>query len=463
MHNIVTTSQQVILNFWRTLAAIPANFRDMRTFSIIWLGQCVSVIGSGLTQFALGLWVYQHTGSVTRFALIALSSILPHLVLAPLAGVMVDRWDRRWVMILSDIGAGLSTLMIAGLFFTNHLEVWQIYLATAISAACNTFQWPAYTAAITQFVPKQHLGRANGMVQFGQAASEILTPVLAGVLLVTIQMWGILLIDVITFLFAVGTLLLVRFPSLATPAPQHEPQVSLVAEASAGWRYITARSGLVGLLAFFAIVNFLWGMVGALIMPMILNFTTADVLGIIISCAGGGLLTGSVVMSLWGGPRRRIYGVLNFELFSGLCFLLIGFRPFAPLVALGAFGAHFTIAIISGSNQAIWQTKVAPDVQGRVFAMQQMVSNSMKPLAFLLAGPLADRVFEPLMAANTNWAANLGHLIGTGPGRGIGLLFIVMGVTKLVISLIAYCSPRIRQIEAELPDMLATPSAQASA
>jgi hypothetical protein len=129
-------------------------------------------------------------------------------------------------------------------------------------------------------------------------------------------------------------------------------------------------------------------------------------------------------------------------------------RPFAPLVALGAFGAHFTIAIINGSNQAILQSKVAPEVQGRVFAMQQMVSNSLKPLAFLLAGILADRVFEPLMAPTGLLAHSLGNIIGTGPGRGIALIFLIMGGIKVLVSLGAYLYPRIRFIEDELPDAL---------
>ena len=252
------------------------------------------------------------------------------------------------------------------------------------------------------------------MVQFGQAASEIFAPVLAGILVVTIQIWGVLLIDFVTFLFAVGTLLIIRFPKLKATTTEKKEKGALLHEAMYGWKYITVRPGLLGLLLFFAVVNFLWGTVGALIIPMILNFTSADVLGIIISIAGGGMLTGSLIMSVWGGPKRRINGVLNCELFRGFCFLLIGLRPSAWLVALGAFGAHLTIAIVSGSDQAIWQSKVVPDVQGRVFAMRQMISKSTRPLAYLLAGPLADMIFEPLLAADGFLAGNIGSIIGIG-------------------------------------------------
>jgi MFS family permease len=146
--------------------------------------------------------------------------------------------------------------------------------------------------------------------------------------------------------------------------------------------------------------------------------------------------------------------VLRFELLSGLCFLLIGLRPSAWLVAVGAFGAHLTIAIIYGSNQAIWQSKVPPNVQGRVFATQQMIAKSTTPLAYLAAGPIADKLFEPLLAFDGPLAGGIGQIIGVGPGRGIGLLFIVMGIIKVMATLGGYLYPRIRLVEDELPDAI---------
>ena len=432
--------------------------RGMRIFIVIWSGQLVSLVGSGLTSFALGLWVYERTGSVTQFALISLFAVLPGVILSPLAGALADRWDRRWVMILSDAGAGLGTLMIALLFFAGRVQVWHICLAVGISAIFGTFQYPAYAASITLLVSKRNLGRANGMVQFGQAASEILAPALAGVLVLTIQVQGVLLIDFITFIFAVTTLLLVRFPKPETTAASQTARGSLLREAAYGWTYIAAQRGLLGLLVFFAVVNFLWGILGVSITPMILGFASADVLGIIISVAGGGMLVGSLVMSAWGGPSRRINGVFSFELLSGLCFILIGLRPLAWLVAIGAFCAHLTIAIVYGSNQAIWQSKVPPDVQGRVLAVQRMIATSTRPIAYLVAGPLADRLFEPLLAPAGPLTGSIGRIVGVGQGRGIGLLFLIMGVLKVAASLGSYLYSPIRRVEDELPDVLADQS-----
>jgi MFS family permease len=215
-------------------------------------------------------------------------------------------------------------------------------------------------------------------------------------------------------------------------------------------------------LLFFAVVNFLWAMVGALITPMILSWASSEELGLVIAIAGTGMFAGSLLMSTWGGARRRINGVFSFELLSGICFVLMGLRPSLWLVAAGAFGAHVTIAVVFGSNQAIWQSKVAPEVQGRVFATQQMVARAAAPLAYLLAGPLADRVFNPLLAGDGPLASGFGRILGAGPGRGIGLIFLFMGVVKVAVTLIVRSNSRIRNVEDELPDAVLVPAGSLS-
>jgi hypothetical protein len=164
------------------------------------------------------------------------------------------------------------------------------------------------------------------------------------------------------------------------------------------------------------------------------------------------MLSGGLLMSAWGGPSRKIYGVVGPEMFSGLCFILIGLRPNPWMVAVGAFLAHMTIAVVEGSNQAIWQVKVPPDIQGRVFGAQQMVTRSTAPLAYLLAGPLADKIFEPMLAVDGSLADRLGPLLGTGIGRGIGLMFFLMGLIKIGVAAWGFINPSIRRIENDLPD-----------
>jgi hypothetical protein len=261
-----------------------------------------------------------------------------------------------------------------------------------------------------------------------------------------------MLIDFGTFLFAVSVLLIVRFPNPAKTERQQPDQGRFLKEMAYGWTYIRARPGLLGLMGFLTITTFLWSMIGALIIPMILEFTTESVLGIMISVAGFGFLSGSLVMSTWGGPKRRMTGVLGFSLLGGLFLMLIGLRPSVVLVSIGATGAHFALPIFNASNQAIWQSKVAPDVQGRVFAIRQAITRSAAPLAYLSAGPLADKVFGPLLVEGGALAGSAGQVLGVGPGRGIGLLFIVMGALVVITAGLGYLQPRVRLVEDELPD-----------
>ena len=426
--------------------------RSMRTFLTIWAGQFVSLIGSGLTGFGIGVWLYQETGSVTLLALNDLFFILPQMLFSPFAGALVDRWDRRTAMIVSDAGAGASTLFLALMLWAGRLEVWYVYLATAANALFGAFQWPAYSAATTLLVPKKHLGRAGGMVQIGEAVSQLVSPALAGTLLALIGLPGIMLIDFATFGFAVFTLLMVRIPRPPASAEGDMAQGSLWREAVFGWKYITARPGLLGLLLFFAVSNFLAGMMYPLLIPMLLDMTSPAVLGYVASIVGVGMLAGTLVMSAWGGPKRRIVGVLGFEALSGVLMMVIGFKTLVPVIAVMGFGILFCMPIVNASSQALWQSKVEPDLQGRVFAVRRMIAMSASPLAYLAVGPLADRVFEPLMAAGGPLAGSVGRVIGVGPGRGYSLMFIVMGGLVTLTALVAYAYPRVRLVEVELPD-----------
>jgi MFS family permease len=429
----------------------------MLTFFVIWSGQLVSTIGSGLTGFALGVWIYQETGSVTLFAMNLLAFAIPNLLVSPFAGALVDRWDRRWVMIMSDTGAGLATLSIAILYMTDNLQVWNIILATALNSAFSTFQWPAYSAVTTLLVPKEQLGRASGMVQIGEAISRLLAPAAAGALFVTVGLGGVIVIDFATYLFAVLTLLFVRVPSPERSEAGEEGKGALWKEALYGWTYISARAGLLGLLLIFAAFNFVSGLIMPLIMPMIMDMTSALVLGYMVSIVGVGMLVGTLVMSAWGGPKRRIHGVLGFLMLAGFSFSLLGVSPLIPVMAVAGFFLMFTMPIISGSSQAIWQSKVAPDVQGRVFSVRRMIASSMIPLAYIVAGPMADRVFRPLLLEGGALANSVGQLIGVGPGRGTGFMFIVVGAVSILVAGAGYLNPHVRNVEDELPDAIPSP------
>lgn len=426
----------------------------VRAFGLVWGGQLISAIGSGLTNFALGVWVYQKTGSVTQFAGIAFFGALPGLLVAPMVGVLVDRWDRRTVMLWTNGLSGLRTLAVAALLWQGALQIWHVYVAVAFVSVFRTFHLTAYMAATTLLVPKKHLARASGLVQLGQAAAETLAPVLAGLMVAVIRIEGVLLVDFGTFLFAIISLSLIQIPRPAESAAGRAGRGSMWKEAAFGWRYIRERPGLQGLLMYFAMVNLILSMMTVMVVPLVLSITNQVTLGQVLTISSAGLLAGSIVMSITGGPKPHIHGVLGFGLLFGASLVVVGLRANPWVVAAGLFMAMFGAPVINGASQAIWQMKVPPDLQGRVFAVRRMMAQFTAPLGHLLAGPLADHVFKPLLMPQGALAGSVGKLIGVGPGRGIGLLYIVLAILPILSSLWGYAQPQLRQVEQDLPDAI---------
>lgn len=428
-------------------------------FTWIWAGQVLSNLGSGLTRFAIGVWVLHSTGSVTRYTFIAFCATVPAVFLSPFAGALVDRWSRRRTMILSDSAAATTTVVLVILLATKHLEVWHIYLLVAVSSAFNSLQIPAFSAATTLLVPKRHFTRAGGMVQMGNAGAQVLSPILAGFLLDWIAMEGVILIDFATFLVAVTILGLVVVPEperkVAAPGG---PKPSLWREAGYGWTYIRERPGLLRLLGFFAALNLLLPFALVLITPLVLSFAGPGDLGWVLGLGSAGAFLGGLAMSTWGGPKRRVAGVLGAGPVLALGWIVAGLQPSLIWIAAGFFTAMLVLPMLNASSQAIWQAKVEPAVQGRVFAMRRLIAQATGPFAFLAAGPLAD-FLNSLLAEGGSLAPTFGPLVGVGPGRGIGLLFVVVGALFLVVSAIAVASPRLRQVEDEIPDAVGDPPA----
>jgi DHA3 family macrolide efflux protein-like MFS transporter len=418
-----------------------------------------------MTWFALTIWAYEITGQATALALISFFSFGPAVLLSPVAGAMVDRWNRKLVMALSDLAAGLGTVVVLILYLTGHLQIWHLYVVGLLAGAFQAFQYPAYAAAITTMLSKEQYVRASGMVELAESASGIFAPLLAGVLLGIIGVSGIMTIDVVTFLFALGALLLVHIPQPAVTPEGRASRGTLWKEAGYGFRYIARRPSLLALQLLFAAGNLVDYMGFVLIAPMILACTGNNeiMLGSVQTAGAVGGFFGGFLLSVWGGPRRRIHGVLVGWGLASLAMLLMGLGHRMTAGVVGAaqaltlwlcasFAYTFFEPIVNGSDQAIWQVKVAPDVQGRVFATQLLISHVTMPLAMLVAGPLADRIFEPAMMPGGPLAGMFGWLVGVGQGAGMALMIFVSGVLGLAIPAIGYASERVRNVEHLLPD-----------
>jgi MFS transporter, DHA3 family, macrolide efflux protein len=434
-----------------------------RAFTLVWLGQIISFIGSGLTSFALGVWVLQKTGEITQYALISMFFVLPGVLLGPLAGTLIDRWDRRKAMLISDLGAGISTLSIAIVYLLGGLQVWYIYVAVFISGAFGSLRMPSMQAAMTQMIPRKNLGRASGMMEIVTIGQFLIAPAVAGGLMGKIGLAGVIMIDFTSFLFAVTILFFVRIPRAAATVEGRAGSGSMLQETAYGWKYIMARPGLAALMLLFALSSFTTEMTVVLFTPLILSFGTTSQLGMAMSLCASGFLAGGLLMTIWGGPKRRLRAVIIFMILLGVFSALIGLRASVGLIVIGGFLSTLCVPIISSSNQVIWQKKVAADVQGRVFAIRRAITLATPLLTYVLAGPLSDRVFEPLMAINGPLAGSLGQILGTGTGRGIGLLFVSMGLLLVLITAISCLSPHLRRVENELPDVVADQPVHAEA
>jgi MFS family permease len=430
----------------------------MRAFLIFWVGQLVSLLGTNMSRFALTIWAWELTGQATALALVAVFSFAPTVIASPIAGAMVDRLPRKLMMMLSDAAAGLSTLVILLLYLSGNLELWHLYVAGAFTGVFESFQFPAFSAAISTMVAKEQYGRANGLLSLAESASTIAAPVLAGLLLAVIGIGGILVIDVVTCLFAVGVLAFVTVPqpkrTTDVDANGDEVKRDFWQEITYGFRYIWARPSLLGLQMTFLASNFLGGIGLVLTNPMILARTNNNELALatVQSAFGIGGVVGGLILSTWGGPKRRVHGVLFGFIWASLCQVWLGMGQSLWVWSAASFLMLFAFPIINGSNQAIWQAKVAPDVQGRVFGARRVFAQITGPLGMALSGPLADFVFEPAMRPGGSWTNTLGWLFGTGPGAGMGVLVALTGLIAVAVGIVGYAIPAIYQAETLLPD-----------
>jgi MFS transporter, DHA3 family, macrolide efflux protein len=433
---------------------------DVTRFGAIWTASLVSSVGSALSGFVLGVWVLQTGGSVTAFALVMLAGMLPPVLLGPVAGVVVDRFDRRAVLVAADALSALVTGATALLTLAGELGIAQVYLATALTSVCGVFHFTAYQAITPLLVPQRHLGRANGLMQVSMAV-QIAAPAVAGALLPAIGLVGVLLIDVVTFGIAMVVLLAVRLPrSLLRPeekgpeekGPEEAQRPALRADLGHGWRYLRARPALLALALVFTGYNLVFALAGVLVQPLILSFTDPTTLGLLMLAGGSGLFAGSLVMGAWGGPQRRVAGIALFMVLGAVALALHALRPSVLLIALAAPLFLFTLPVVQACGRTIVQSKVESASLGRVQGTTQALGQAAQPLAYLAAGPLVERLAEPALQPGGALAGSVGLLVGTGPGRGIAAVFLLAALLLLALAAVTVLHPRLRTVETDLPD-----------
>ncbi|TDV43147.1 non-ribosomal peptide synthetase/MFS transporter [Actinophytocola oryzae] len=424
---------------------------SMARFVSVTFGQLVSTTGSLLTSFALPIWLFTRTGSVTDLGVLWALALVFGVLTLPIAGAIVDRSDRRRVMMLASGMSGTIQLGLATLLFTDSLELWHVYLLVSLSQVGGSFQRIAFQSAVPQLVPKRFLGHAMGMVALSTGTAQLLMPVLAAGLYAAIDLKGILLVDVASYVFAIGALLVVRFPDLMAWRPR-EP---LLVAIAGGLRYSWNHRGFRTMLAYFAVGNMFLAPALVLVTPLVLSFASTTEVAQVAIAEAAGAIAGGILMSVWGGPtKRRMLGVLVGNLGTAVGCVVIGLDASVPVVFCGMFLMAGSMATAQGIYATLVQVKVPQRYHGRVFALNQTITWSTLPIGFAVLAPGATALFEPLMARDGALANTVGALLGTGDGRGIGLGYVVFGLALVVVTVAGFSVRLLRRFDTEVADSL---------
>lgn len=413
--------------------------------------QTLSLIGSRMTSIGVGIWVFTETGKTAPLLLTSFFNELPGMLAGSLAGVIVDRWDRRWVMILSDLGQAVGSVLLMISFLSGEFEVWHLYAVAFLQGVFATFQSPAERAATTMLVPEEGRERANAIRETSFPLAGIVAPVFTGLLYASIGIAGIIFIDLLTFLVAVLFLWLIHIPHPESTAVGLESQGGFWREARGALRFVIRRRALFVFMLATAFINFLLNGPLDLTLPYLILLTNSEkVAGSIIGVTSLGAFAGAALIAVWGGTRPRMKTILVGWVVTGTMFLLFGVLRTPIPIGITLFVLFLNLPLVQALYISILQVKSPPDMHGRVFALNDQFSLIGSTTSFLVTGFLVDHVVNPAIGTKA-WAL-LEPLLGNGPGAGIGLVEVVNGVVILLTTLLLFTSVEIRDLEARLPD-----------
>lgn len=429
-----------------------AKSKNLRTFYILLITQTFSFIGSQMTAFAVGIWVYEQTGNVTPLTIAATFAVLPAIFTTGFAGVITDRWDRRYLMMIADLGQALATLFLLVSIATDSFQLWHLYLVSAVEAIFGSFQFPAFMASVTMLIPDEHRDRANALQQLTGPMSGIIAPIIAAVILSAVKVTGVMAIDLITFLVAVGVVLTVHIPRPAETAEgAAAKKESVWKEMAVGIQYLWSKRTLFFFAIYGALINYPMRIIMILVTPYILSRTGSEVwLGTLSGVMSTGALIGGVIFSVRGGFKSRVKTMSAAMIMLGIFITLYGFGRTPILLGLAVFIAMLPIPAVDASLFSLLQVKIPPDLQGRVFSVIFQIVMLLRPAAFITAGLLADNVFEPAVGTS-DWEI-FAPFVGNEAGAGMGLLIALSGISIVVMTTIFYAIPAMRHLEENLPN-----------
>ena len=363
-----------------------------RRFFTFWTAQAISMIGSNLAQFGITWWMTKSTGSATVLATATLFAMLPGIILGPLAGVLVDRWNRRWIIIVADGVGALGAALLMLLFWADAIQIWHVYAITAVRALAGTFHFAAEQSSLSLMVPQEQLARVAGLNQTIQGVNMVVAPPLGALLLELFGLSGMMALDVVTAVIAIALVFILIIPQPTATAAS--AKLSIVSDLSTGVRYIWSWPGLFLGMCLSSLLNFLLNPAFSLLPILVTEHFNGNALqfATLNTALGLGFIAGGVLLSVWSGFKRRVYTAVAGIIGMSLGALLIAIAPadgyWVAVAGMAIFGVLNPIA--NGPFMAIMQSVVAPEMQGRFFTVMNTMSAGMSPLGLLLAGPVAD-------------------------------------------------------------------------
>ncbi len=424
--------------------------KRIRTFYILTITQVFSIVGSAMTNVAIGIRVFNDTGNSTPLMLASFFAALPLMIGGSFAGVFADRWNRRMILIFSDLGQAVGTVLLLFSFLSGNFQLWHLYLISALSGTLAMFQRPAMDASVTLLVPDHLRDRANAIRLITGPTAGVIAPVITGLVYTLIGVTGVMMVDLATFAVAIVVVF-----SLHIPQPEKtalETASSVLEDFKAGFNLLLERRIILYLMIYSAVINFLLSGPINLVTPYIITLTGSEkLLGILLGAMNAGIVIGGVIVMIWGGTRPRIHGIMLGLIFRGIWLAVFGIVRSPLMLGVALFFVFFSSPLIDASFMSIMQAKVPPNMQGRVFSILFQLMYIANPLSLLITGPLADNVLEPAVG-EPGWAG-IAPLVGNEAGSGMGLLILIAGSLIAVATALVYLWPRTRSVEADLPDV----------
>lgn len=422
----------------------------MKNFYKLWLGELISNIGSGMTAFALSVYIYEKTGSVSYVSLITLLSFMPSIILSPIGGLLADRYDRRLLMIIGDLFSGLGLVYILWNIQAGEKSIVPIFVGITFSSIFTSLLEPSYRATLTDILEEENYAKASGLIQAAGSAKYLISPVIAGMIFSVANIRVILLLDILTFITTCLMIFLVRKSMNSETQNYKKDSFKGLLE---GLFIIKENRGVYSLVIIMFFVCFFMGFIQILIRPMILALSSVKTAGMMESLCAAGLLIGSLWIGIAGIKKNysKILAVACF--FCGIFMSMTGVNENLAIIGISTFLFFSTLPFMNSCADVLVRVSIPNELQGRVWGLISLITQMGTVAAYIISGVMADYIFEPMFNKNGLLVKNIGMIIGTGKGRGIGFMLILSGMGMLIMAIVIWKNGKIREVSEKCVDL----------